>query len=349
MTQTTTARRPAGAATARRTVTLTGVQPTGDLHLGNYVGAIRPLAELAADPARDVYVFVADLHALNGRPDPEALRERSRRLAAALLACGLDRPNVHVYRQSRVPAVARHDRPAEQRRRQGAAEPRPRLQGGGRGQRRGRTRPRPRREHGPVQLPGADGRRHPRARRRRGAGGRRPGAAPGDRRRPRAAVLAQLPARRAARAAGAHRRGDRDAPRPRRPQDEQVLRQRHPAHGRAGPSCASKSAGSSPTPRHRSSRRTPARARSSRCCARSPTQRTVAAVEARYRTGGIGYGEVKELLAEVIEAHVAPMRDRYQRLLTDPAELDARLATGEQHAARRADRTLARTMAAMGL
>jgi hypothetical protein len=43
------------------------------------------------------------------------------------------------------------------------------------------------------------------------------------------------------------------------------------------------------------------------------------------------------------------MRDRYQRLLTDPAQLDARLATGERHACRRADRTLARTMVAMGL
>src|SRR4051794_41139572 len=88
------------------THTLTGVEPTGDLHLGNYIGATRPLAELAIDPTRNVYVFVADLHALNGRPDPAALRERSRRLVAALLACGLDGPNVHVYRQSRVPAVA---------------------------------------------------------------------------------------------------------------------------------------------------------------------------------------------------------------------------------------------------
>src|SRR5215217_5315791 len=98
--------RSSRAATARPTVTLTGVQPTGDLHLGNYVGAIRPLADLAADLARDVYVFVADLHALNSRPDPAVLRERTRRLVAAVLACGLDRPNVHVYRQSRVPAVA---------------------------------------------------------------------------------------------------------------------------------------------------------------------------------------------------------------------------------------------------
>jgi len=43
------------------------------------------------------------------------------------------------------------------------------------------------------------------------------------------------------------------------------------------------------------------------------------------------------------------MRDRYQRLLADPAELEARLANGEQHASRRADRTLARTVVAMGL
>jgi tryptophanyl-tRNA synthetase len=94
------------AATARPTVTLTGVQPTGDLHLGNYIGAIRPLTDLAVDPSREVYVFIADLHALNSRPNPARLRERSRRLVAALLACGLDRSNVHVYRQSRVPPVA---------------------------------------------------------------------------------------------------------------------------------------------------------------------------------------------------------------------------------------------------
>ena len=95
--------RSSRAAAASPTVTLTGVQPTGELHLGNYIGAIRPLADLAVDPTRDVYVFVADLHALNSRPDPAVLRERSRQLVAALLACGLDRPNVHVYRQSRVP------------------------------------------------------------------------------------------------------------------------------------------------------------------------------------------------------------------------------------------------------
>jgi tryptophanyl-tRNA synthetase len=76
---------------------------------------------------------------------------------------------------------------------------------------------------------------------------------------------------------------------------------------------------------------------------------TVAAVEERYRSGGIGYGEVKSLLADAVDAHVAPMRNGYQGLLTDPAALDARLAEGEQHASQRADRTLARTAAVMGL
>ena len=142
---------------------------------------------------------------------------------------------------------------------------------------------------------------------------------------------------------------DRDAPRPRRPQDEQVLRQHHRAHGGAR------------TTMRRQIRRIvtdstpPEQPKDPDTCTLVALLRafadpaTVAAVEARYRTGGIGYGEVKALLADAIDAHVAPLRDRYQRLLADPAELDARLADGEQHARRRADRTLARTMAAMGL
>jgi tryptophanyl-tRNA synthetase len=76
---------------------------------------------------------------------------------------------------------------------------------------------------------------------------------------------------------------------------------------------------------------------------------TVGAVEARYRTGGIGYGEVKTLLGDAIEAHVAPMRERYGRLLAEPAELEARLADGERVARERADRTFARAASAMGL
>src|SRR3954454_25077442 len=93
--------------TQNRTTTLTGIKPTGRLHLGNYAGAVRPLARLAAAGDRDGLVFVADLHALNAAPEPAELADRTRRLAAALLACGLDGPSVRVYRQSRVPAIAR--------------------------------------------------------------------------------------------------------------------------------------------------------------------------------------------------------------------------------------------------
>jgi tryptophanyl-tRNA synthetase len=64
---------------------------------------------------------------------------------------------------------------------------------------------------------------------------------------------------------------------------------------------------------------------------RSPTS-------TRSRSGGIGYGEVKAQLAEVIDTHVASMRDSYQRLLTNPGVLDARLADGEHHARRRRPR-----------
>ena len=89
-----------------QTVALSGIKPTGELHLGNYVGAIRPLAELASLPDREIYVFVADLHALNTRPDPHRLGEHTHALAAALIACGLDADLVHIYRQSRVPQIA---------------------------------------------------------------------------------------------------------------------------------------------------------------------------------------------------------------------------------------------------
>ena len=76
---------------------------------------------------------------------------------------------------------------------------------------------------------------------------------------------------------------------------------------------------------------------------------TVREVETRYRAGTIGYGETKALLADVIEQHLAPLRDRYERLRTGPAVLHERLLEGERHAARRADRVLARAMTAMGL
>ncbi|GIG36506.1 tryptophan--tRNA ligase [Cellulomonas pakistanensis] len=81
----------------------TGLKPTGRLQLGNHLGAVRPLLDLAAAPAADVLVCVADLHALTVDHDPARLRALTRELATTLLACGLD-PSARLFVQSSVPA-----------------------------------------------------------------------------------------------------------------------------------------------------------------------------------------------------------------------------------------------------
>lgn len=89
--------------TTTTTTVFTGLTPSGRLHLGNYLGAIRPVLDLAAEPAHDVTVAVVDLHAMTTEHDPALLRDRSLELAATLLACGLDR-RATVFLQSTVPA-----------------------------------------------------------------------------------------------------------------------------------------------------------------------------------------------------------------------------------------------------
>ena len=84
---------------------LPGLKPTGQLHLGNYLGAIRPLMELAAEPDNDVVVSVVDLHALTVDHDPATVRTLTVEMAATLLACGappaddavraVERPGTH--------------------------------------------------------------------------------------------------------------------------------------------------------------------------------------------------------------------------------------------------------------
>jgi len=82
---------------------LTGIKPTGSPHLGNYVGAIRPALELAArDDLQGLY-FIADYHALTTIHDREALDRLTREVAAVWLAFGLDPARVLLYRQSAVP------------------------------------------------------------------------------------------------------------------------------------------------------------------------------------------------------------------------------------------------------
>lgn len=82
---------------------LTGIKPTHQPHLGNYLGAIRPALSLV-DRYRTLY-FIADYHALTSVRDPNALRGHIRDVAATWLACGLDPERTLLYRQSDVPEV----------------------------------------------------------------------------------------------------------------------------------------------------------------------------------------------------------------------------------------------------
>jgi tryptophanyl-tRNA synthetase len=80
---------------------LTGFQPSGVLHIGNYFGAIRPIVEMQG--RGEVFVFLADLHALTSLQDAARLRDYSRTAALDLLACGLDPERTVFWRQSDVP------------------------------------------------------------------------------------------------------------------------------------------------------------------------------------------------------------------------------------------------------
>ena len=84
---------------------LTGITTSGTPHLGNYVGAIRPA--VAASRAADVesFYFLADLHSLIKAQDPARTQRSTLEIAAAWLACGLDPAQVWFYRQSDVPEI----------------------------------------------------------------------------------------------------------------------------------------------------------------------------------------------------------------------------------------------------
>jgi tryptophanyl-tRNA synthetase len=82
---------------------LSGVQPSGKLHIGNYFGAIRQYVALQEE--NDAFYFIADYHALTSVQEPEALREHCREVALGLLALGLDPERCTLFRQSDVPEV----------------------------------------------------------------------------------------------------------------------------------------------------------------------------------------------------------------------------------------------------
>src|SRR4026207_948480 len=82
---------------------LSGIQPSGALHIGNYFGMMRPAVALQAEG--EALYFVADYHALTSLRDPDVLRANSRRVALDFLACGLDPARATLFRHSDVPQV----------------------------------------------------------------------------------------------------------------------------------------------------------------------------------------------------------------------------------------------------
>ena len=81
-------------------VLLSGIQPTGTLHIGNYFGAIKQFVDM--QDTYESYVFIADLHALTTVWDKETLKKNVFDIAAAYMACGLDPQKVTLYRQSAI-------------------------------------------------------------------------------------------------------------------------------------------------------------------------------------------------------------------------------------------------------
>jgi tryptophanyl-tRNA synthetase len=82
---------------------LSGIQPSGDIHLGNYFGAIKQFVDLQND--YESFIFIADLHAITTIQDKDKLSKNILNVALDYLACGLDPEKVCLFKQSDVPIV----------------------------------------------------------------------------------------------------------------------------------------------------------------------------------------------------------------------------------------------------
>ncbi|MEP7349436.1 MAG: tryptophan--tRNA ligase [Sphingorhabdus sp.] len=83
---------------------VSGIQPTGNLHLGNYLGAIKNWVTMQDEG--ECLFFLADLHAITVHNDPAALSSNTREMAAALIAAGIDPDKAILFNQARVPGHA---------------------------------------------------------------------------------------------------------------------------------------------------------------------------------------------------------------------------------------------------
>jgi len=87
---------------------VSGIQPTGSLHLGNYLGAIRNWVRMqdAMEEGSECLFFLADLHAISMQHDPKELHSATLEMVAALVACGIDPDRSVLFNQAQVPAHA---------------------------------------------------------------------------------------------------------------------------------------------------------------------------------------------------------------------------------------------------
>src|SRR3989344_9574927 len=85
-------------------IAISGVKPSGELHLGNYLGAIKQFVKIQND--YKAYFFIADLHALTEPQDPDLLTQQTLEVAAMYLAAGLDPTKTTIFVQSHIPAHA---------------------------------------------------------------------------------------------------------------------------------------------------------------------------------------------------------------------------------------------------
>ncbi len=131
---------------------VSGIQPTGNLHLGNLLGAI--LRWVRMQDEAECLFFLADLHALTVDIDPAELRSNVREMAAALIASGIDPAKSILFRAKRRPGPCRAVLDPQRNRPHGLAQPDDPVEGQGRQEPRGRI-------GRSVRLSGAPGRRHP--------------------------------------------------------------------------------------------------------------------------------------------------------------------------------------------
>lgn len=87
---------------SERKTLLTGLQPSGELHIGNYFGALKPFKDVYEE--YESYLMVVDYHALTSLRDPEALRKNTKEVVRDYIGAGIDPKKVTLFKQSDVPA-----------------------------------------------------------------------------------------------------------------------------------------------------------------------------------------------------------------------------------------------------